>query len=264
MVLSSGSDDDLPSSSGSTMNHPNTSSSSLPPPLHMDITIESIRLQVGTLFARMKSHISIETIRPLPIFLGLRSISSSTASDHDDSGSSGGMSGVQISPNAFTTAPIFGRGTNRYTAIRSRVQENMTYFMSNYAVVAAMTAVVILLMHPSVLIIIAILNGLWWCHGYLIRHELIVLSIPIHTVLTVQQRFYLLFATSFILIIITCVVPTLIFLLITGVMIVCHAALRDTGHLHDASSSQRGVRGTSVEPTDDKNDHEIDPLLSSP
>jgi PRA1 family protein len=226
----------------------------------MDITIESIRLQVGTLFARMKSHISIETIRPLPIFLGLRSVSSSTASDHDDSG----MSGVQISPNAFTTAPIFGRGTNRYTAIRSRVQENMTYFMSNYAVVAAMTAVVILLMHPSVLIIIAILHGLWWCHGYLIRHELIVLSIPIHTVLTVQQRFYLLFATSFILIIITCVVPTLIFLLIAGVMIVCHAALRDTGHLHDASSSQRGVRGTFVEPTDDKNDHEIDPLLSSP
>jgi PRA1 family protein len=189
-----------------------------PPP----VDIESLRLQLSTLVARVHRSISLETLRPLPVFLGL----SSSAIDE----------GMNLSPDAFS-APLAGADT--MTLIRSRVHDNITFYMSNYALVAAMTAIVIVVMHPSLMVIIAALYGLWWCHGYLIRHEVNVCTIPLHSILTVQQRFYVLFAISFLVMMSPAfVMPTILMVFISGFIILCHAALRDTTHLHEAS--QRG------------------------
>lgn len=217
------------------------------------VDIESIRLYFSTLAARVKTDVSLETIRPLPVFLGIRST-------RDD--------GLQLSEGAFTPPSL--TGADSMTKIKQRVKENWTFFLSNYALVAAMTAIVVLLMHPSVVITLAMLYGLWWVHGYLIVKELTFLSVPIHAILTVQQRFYLLFGISAVVIIWTCLVPAVIFVVISGIIIFSHAAVRDTTHLHEAS--QRGNQHRedailgggidSVNADHDGDKKEVDALLS--
>lgn len=203
--------------------------STSPDAIRPSVDIESLRLHLSSFAARLRSNVSIETLRPLPLFLGL----SSTVDD-----------GVQLNSNAFTP-PLAGSDT--MTVIKSRVNDNWTFFLSNYALVAAMTALVVLLMHPGVVFTLAILVGVWWFHGYLIKHELVVLTVQIHSLLTVQQRFYMLFAISSVTILWACLMPTVVFFLISGFIILCHAALRDTTHLHEAS--QRGIqaRGNNIE-----------------
>lgn len=219
-----------------------TDSATSVPAFQMD-SIESLRLQWSSFCARLQSHVSIETIRPLPEFLGLQN---SPANN------------VQFSPNAFTTTPITSGGDRNVISerIRQRIRQNGAYFLSNYVLVAAMTALVILLLHPSVIIMFAFLSALWWCHGYLIRHEVVVASIRLHAIFPVQQRFYVLFVLSFLLILITCIIPTILFLLISGVIILSHAILRDTSHLpseqYDAESQLSDRK------------EEQDPLLESP
>jgi PRA1 family protein len=211
-------------------------------PLQMD-SIESLRLQWSSFCARLQSHVSIETIRPLPEFLGLLNTPANI---------------VQFSPNAFTTTPITSGGDRRVMSerIRNRIRQNGTYYLSNYALVAVMTALVILLLHPSVIFMFAFLSALWWCHGYLIRHEVVIASIRLHAIFPVQQRFYLLFLLSCLMILITCIIPTILFLFISGIIILCHAALRDTSHLpteqYDTESQEQDRK------------EEQDPLLESP
>jgi hypothetical protein len=234
------------------------SSSSIP---HID-TIESIRLQLSTLVARIKSHVSIDTIRPLPIFLGLQGADGATGSNNNT---------VSIAPNAFTTPIAHGTRT-RIEVIQVRVNDNIAYYMSNYALIAVMTAVVVILMHPfSVIITLLIVYGLWWCHSYLLRHELILFhTIPIHTILTVQQRFYALLLVSVTLIVITCIIPTIIFIIIAGTIVLCHAALRDTRHIqHEIATASSTISASTPQRSSKSNiqhgdDDEIDPLLSSP
>jgi PRA1 family protein len=193
--------------------------------------IEYVRLYLSSLAARVK----IENIRPLPVFLGL----SSTTTD----------GGVTLSEGAFVQPSLSGSGA-AMPQMKARVNDNLKFFLSNYAMVAAMTALVVLLMHPSVVITLTLIYTLWWLHGYLIVNELTVFTVQVHSVLTVQQRFYLLFGISAVVIVWTCFVPTIIFTVISSIIILCHAALRDTAHLHEVS--QRGVKsrdGASKEDT---------------
>jgi PRA1 family protein len=191
--------------------------------------IEYVRLNLSSLVTRVKTHVSLETVRPLPVFLGL-------VSTTDD--------GVQLSEGAFTPPPT---GSDAMTSIKARVRDNLTFFLSNYALVALMTALVVLLMHPPVVITLTALYAMWWFHGYLIVNELSLFRVPLQSVLTVQQRFYLLFGISVVVIVWTCFLPTIVFVLISGIIILCHAALRDTSHLREASQRGNKTRGTEEE-----------------
>jgi len=182
-----------------------------------NMDIESLRLQLSILVAHVKSKVSLETLKPLSEFLGLKS----TATE-----------GVELSSRAYNP-PLAGSST--MIMIQSRIKDNCDYFTTNYVLVAAMVALVIALMHPTMLIFIGIVTSLWWCHGYLIKHELNVAGIPLHALLTVQQRFYFLLAISFMVVVWFCLVPAFLFGAISGFMILMHAAMRDTTHLHEAS-----------------------------
>jgi len=184
--------------------------------------IESLRIQLSILVAHVKSKVSLETLKPLPEFLGL----TSTAEQ-----------GIQMSHQAFNP-PLAGSST--MMMIKSRIKDNCEYFTTNYVLVAAMVALVVALMHPTMLIFIGIVAALWWGHGYLIKHELNVAGLPIHALLTVQQRFYFLLAISFVVVVWFCLVPAFLFGGLSGIIILAHAALRDTSHLHEASN--RGSR----------------------
>jgi PRA1 family protein len=181
-------------------------------------SIESLRLQWSNLCARHRSNLSIETIRSFTEFLGLQSSPANR---------------IQFSPTAFTMTPITSGGDQNviYEKIRNRIEQNCTYYLSNYALIATMTALVILLLHPNVIFTFAMLSALWWFHGYLIRHKVVLGSVRVHEVFPVQHRFYILFLQSCFMILVTCVIPTVLFLLISSFIILCHAMFRDTSHL---------------------------------
>jgi len=191
--------------------------------------IESLRLQLSIVVAHLKNRVSLETLKPLPEFLGL----TSTAEE-----------GLQLSSRAYNS-PSLARGFS--ATIWSRIKDNSNYFTTNYCLVAAMVALVVTLMHPSMLLVVGLVVALWWCHGYLIKHEVVVAGVPIHAVGTIQQRFYFLLAISFVLVVWFCLVPTFLFASLSGFIILTHATLRDTTHLHEASDRGSKNRGDEEE-----------------
>ena len=76
--------------------------------------------------------------------------------------------------------------------IRSRVKLNVAYFMSNYALLAAMTAIVVAMMHPGMVFFVAVVYFMWKAHEFLIRNSLNLFGIEVHALLTIKQRFYVL------------------------------------------------------------------------
>jgi PRA1 family protein len=173
------------------------------------INIETMRLQMSSMAARIMSRVSVDTLRPLPTFLGL------------DKGV-----GFCLSPQAFTP-PVKKVDKSAPEKVKNRVLLNFNFFLSNYVLLAGLTGLVIALMHPGMVFFLAIVYGLWTLHGFLIRHQLVLFGIPVHALLTVQQRFYILFTITSIVVIWKCLAPTLIFLSITTLIILTHALLRD-------------------------------------
>ena len=170
---------------------------------------------------------SLQSIRPLPIFLGIQQ-----ADDGD----------VSIISGSFTP-PL--AGNNTADLVKSRIHDNCIYFVSNYCLIAVIVALVVALMHPRVIISAALVYLLWMLHGLLIKKNIKVGQVSLQSVMTVQQRFYLFFSLSFVIVVWECLVPALIFGLITSIICLTHAALRDTTHLHEAS--ERGNRQRDLE-----------------
>lgn len=196
----------------------------------VSIDLESIRLHMSSLAARLQSRVSLDTLRPLPMFLGVNP-----------------DMGFCLSAGAFTP-PVKKVDKATPEKISSRLQLNFKFFLTNYALVAAMVAVVVALMHPGMLFFVAVVYGLWYLHSFMIKHELLVFGIRLHTLLSIQQRFYLLFVITTLVILWKCLLPTLTFLLISGIIILAHAFLRDPKHLDMMSSELSG--------DDDEEDYE--------
>lgn len=175
----------------------------------ISINIESLRLHMSSMAARIMSRVSVDTLRPLPTFLGL------------DKGV-----GFCLSPQAFTP-PIKKVDKSSPEKVKNRVLLNFNFFLSNYALMAALTGLVIALMHPGMVFFLVIVYCLWTLHSFLIRNQLVLFGVPVHALLTVQQRFYILFVITTIVVVWKCLTPTLIFVSITSLMILTHALLRD-------------------------------------
>ena len=202
-------------------------------PIYVDI--ESMRMQLSSLVTKFQSRISIDTVRPLHVFLGL---------NHN--------AGYCLSPTAFT--PPVKLSTNKLVdkstpeKIKSRVQLNFAYFISNYALLAIMTAVVIALMHPGMVLFVGIVYLLWMGHEFLIRHPLIVFGVEVHSLLSIKQRFYFLFTMTTLVVIWKCLVPTLFFISISSFLIITHSLLRDP---KDVEASGAGMDRYSNRENDD-------------
>jgi hypothetical protein len=179
-----------------------------------NVSLESVRFTVASFFAKLRSRASIDTIRPLPTFLGLQ-----------PSGSE-----IAVNPKAFSS-PSQTMDRSLPNKLKTRVKANCSYFLSNYVLVAAMTAIVVALMHPGMLFVLAIVYALWTFHAYLIRHEVVCFGVHVQNLMTVQQRFYVLFAITAVVVMWQCLIPAVIFSAISSFIIFLHASLRDTSHL---------------------------------
>jgi hypothetical protein len=189
------------------------------------IDLESIRLHATSWAARVQSRISLDTLRPLPVFLGINPLNSC------------------LSAEAFTP-PVKKIDKSSHEKIKSRMKLNFAFFVSNYALVAAMVAVVVALMHPGMILSLGLIWGLWTFHHFLIRHELTVFGIAVHSLLTIQQRFYFLFSLTTIVVVWKCLTPTLLFSAISSLIIAIHAFLRDPKHIESSAGWLEGGAAT--------------------
>lgn len=205
------------------------------------IDIESMRLQIGSTVAKLRSRTTIDTIRPLPVFLGLN-----PGND------------LMVSPKAFSSpAPTMDLSCLGKT--KQRVKVNFGYFLSNYVLITAMTAVVVALMHPGMIVTVGIVLGLWWLHGCLIRRELVVFGVSVQNLLTVQQRFYTLFVITAFVIIAECLWPALVVVAIATFIVVTHAALRDTSQFMEVTDEESDRKPLFTNNTDANTDVEATP-----
>lgn len=209
-----------------TDDHDGSSASTNKPVNSFDI--ETIRMQLSALAARLQTRVSMETLRPLPVFLGIT------------------PTAMCLSAGAFTP-PVRKMDKSSYGKIRSRIKLNLAYFLSNYALVAVAVGVVVALMHPSMLLFLAACAGLWSLHSLMIRQEVVVFGLNIGNLLSIQQRFYLIFTITSIVVILKCLGPTLIFLLISSLLIVTHAFLRDPKHIDQSAASMLGAQDSDDE-----------------
>jgi PRA1 family protein len=200
------------------------------------VNIETMRMQVSQLVTKVQSRVSIDTVRPLHVFFGLNPTTGYC------------MSSTAFTPPIRFMGPAGSKSQKKMVLldkstpekIYSRVQLNFAYFISNYALLAMMTGLIIALMHPGMVLFVAMVYSLWCGHDFLIRHPLIVFGIEVHSLLSIQQRFYSLFTLTTLVVVWKCLTPTIIFLSISSFLIVLHSLLRDPKDVEASGSSSIG------------------------
>jgi len=209
----------------------------------INLDLQSIKALVTGMMAYIGSRVTIDTVRPLNMFLGITGPS------------------FCFSPLAFNT-PVKKVDKSTCEKFQSRLKLNVAFFLSNYALVTAGVALVTALMHPGMVISVIVLLGLWSSHKFLISNELLVFGRNIGTLLSISQRSSILIILTALVIILKCLKPTVTVLTISGSMIFAHALLRDPTHV-TSGDFQNGNDGTS---DDDSigNSHESEVLVEKP
>lgn len=115
--------------------------------------------------------------------------------------------------------------------LKSRVRLNLSFFLSNYALVFAGVALVVALMHPRMIFSVAALWGLWSFHSFLISNEVILFGRNIGTLVSISHRSTALTFISFVVIVAMCLRPAVTVIALSGVLVITHALLRDPNHM---------------------------------
>lgn len=197
------------------------------------IDTETIRLYMTSVMIRLRDRVTMDTLRPLPMFLGL-------------SGPS-----WCLSPGAFAP-PTKHVDKSMVEKIRARVRLNFAFFLSNYALVAFGVAVVVALSHPGMLLFVGAVWLLWMAHAFLIDHELICFGTNIGIIMSITQRSTVLSLLTIVVIIWKCLFPVLTFVIISGIIILSHALMRDPKHIESSTEFRGGAEDSDDETLDEE------------
>ena len=105
----------------------------------------------------------------------------------------------------------------------------MAFFLTNYAVIAFGTFIVVVLLHPKMIIYSAIVYAMWKTHNVMVRDNIpmVIGGKDIGQYLTVEIRTKILYLLTLWVVIMYCLKPFLSAFIISAVIITCHAILRD-------------------------------------
>jgi hypothetical protein len=183
----------------------------------------------------------MDTIRPLSLFLGVS-----------------GPTAFCFSPVAFTP-PTRQFDKSTFEKVRSRLSLNFKFFSSNYALLAVGVTVVVSLLHPGMLLSVAIVWGLWSLHYYVETNsnssiQFNVMGKDLREVLTKPRRAALLTLFSVLVIIFQCLLPMLTIFCLSTILILFHAIMRDPRDVESSSAFFRGGIDDDNDDTEDNND----------
>ena len=168
--------------------------------------------------SHVRGRVTLDTVRPLHQFMGVTGHA------------------FCFSPEAFTP-PIKKLDKSTAEKFRSRLKLNGSYFLSNYALVAALIALTIALMHPGMLLSILTLWILWSFHTFLISNEVIVFGRNVGSLVSITHRSSFLTALTVIVIVFKCLKPAITAVAISSLLIFAHAIMRDPKHISESSSN---------------------------
>jgi len=175
-------------------------------------------------FSQWKDRLTMDTLRPLPVFLGITGPA------------------FCFAPQAFTP-PTIHLDKNTKEKVQQRIKLNFAYFLTNYALIASGTSVVITLMHPIMIMFIGIMFLLWKTHDVIVQHDIPmeVMGLNLGEHLSVANRTRILYTVTAAVVIVFCLIPLLMAVTISGLIIVSHAVMRDPKQVESGNSFKRGV-----------------------
>ena len=211
--------------------------------------------------SRYKDRITLDTLRPLPMFLG--------------------VSGPAFCISAQAFAPPSKRfDKDAAEKIGSRLKLNFSFFLTNYALIVGGTAFVVALMHPAMLVLMGIVYGLWYLH-FLIERAGVNMEyggVDFSEIFTTNRRALVLTMVTVLVGVFKCLVPVLEVVAISGIVILAHAGMRDPQHVEScgdfgggsavgvSGGGAAGRRHGSANSDDDEEyvlDHETNGIVSS-
>ena len=164
---------------------------------------------------------TLNTIRPLPVFLGVTGPS------------------ICFSPEAFTPPAKKLMDKTTPEKFLTRIRLNFAFFLTNYALISVGTASIVALMHPKMMIFLAITWGLWSFHIAMIQKNI---SFYDH-ILTVERRSLLLSILTSIVVIRFCFIPFLTTIGLSLFIVLSHAVMRDPKHIESSMHMYERHRG---------------------
>jgi hypothetical protein len=158
--------------------------------------------------------VALDTVRPLPVFLGITGPS------------------FCFAPNAFNP-PSKKMDKNTAEKISQRISLNFAYFISNYAMIFIGTCIIVTLMHPGMIIYSSIVYCLWKGHKMMVENctPIIVKGKDIGQYITVEMRTRVLYLITAWVVIVHCFRPFIIVVGLTGLLVMVHAFMRDPKHI---------------------------------
>ena len=188
---------------------------------------------------KLKDRVSMDTIRPLPMFLGITGPS------------------MCLSPEAFNP-PSHKLDKYTFEKIKNRLALNGSFFLSNYALLTAGTCIVVSLMNTEMILYVALISTFWWFHTFTLKNN-IPISIAgrnLDDMISVKARSTTLLVATVLVIVFYCLIPFMSMMAISIFLILTHAMLRDPKHIESASMHMfRGAEnGDNVGMDDDDDD----------
>ena len=182
-------------------------------------------------FFSFTSKINMDTLRPLPIFLGVTGPS------------------FCIGADAFSS-PLFSSSDK---ALTTRVSRNLAYFATNYTFVALGTVLVVALMHPGMLLYVAITWGLWWLHLVVLKQDvkLVVMERDLNEIISPKRRSWVLTLWTIYVAVAKCLRPSLKGLAISGALVLFHAIMRNPSKLASDVVRSKSIASGSGDSDDD-------------
>jgi hypothetical protein len=189
---------------------------------------------------KYRDRINMETLRPLPLFLGV-------------SGPS-----FCFAPDAFS-APSKKMDKSTVEKIKQRVNLNIAYFLTNYALIAAVICAMISLMHPKMIIYSAIVCAFWKVHNIMVQASiaLIVMDKDIGRFLPVEVRTKILYAITLWVTMFYCLTPFLLATSLTLTLTLSHAVMRDPKQVESGRVLDTYKGNDSEEDNDDSSGSEV-------
>lgn len=189
--------------------------------------------RVRARFVSFTSRLTMDTLRPLPLFLGLTGPSFCIAAD------------------AFSPPISLSRQTNKSSLekFRSRLSRNLNYFATNYAFLALCTVGVVALMHVGMLMYVGITWVLWWLHVIIIRQDvrMVIMEKDLNDIFTPKRRSWILTAWTIWVAVAKCLRPSMKGMAISGALILFHALMRDPSKLAADVVVRRGSDSSNSE-----------------
>ena len=187
--------------------------------------------------ARSTSKLTLDTLRPLPLFLGVTGPSFCFAAD------------------AFSPPISLSRQADKSSLEKliSRLSRNLNFFATNYAFMAMCTILVVALMHPGMLLYVGITWSLWWLHVVVIRQDvrLVIMNRDLNDIFTPKRRSWILTAWTVWVALAKCLRPSMKGMAISGALVLFHALMRDPSKLAANVVASRSTLSRGSSDSDD-------------